>query len=1236
MENSENTNSVLSDDLSDVSLQLENESNTIEDSILTSEDDTYNMRDKKTYENEVGKRKHLILDSTNELDDSSVLHASKNNSEIIDNSYSSDQEEGAVQKSPKRSSIRNRRNISVGNQNEHDSNSECEESFIKPRVKKNRIISSDSSDTDLVTPQPNRSNPRKSSNQSSDSSDDDKTVDLEFGKPSNGSAVMNKYSKRHNSIKSTNEDSSYRRRSRTSTSSNSDASNISRNKDESEAVSLDKIQNISDSDKTVDLGIAIPALNKYVPQDTNFEQCNSKLKSPDKSSDFRQKHPISHLSSDGVNIYNHTKTGYRSSIDKTNIDEEVANISLELSKSKISERQFDSINIGESDLSETEQPLKVGTPALRLTEEFHFGKNRKFMHSTIIEPQDTPVNKNTGKRLLNKSIDTPRSIKQIKESDTPRNVPQIFLSSSSSDEETRESDDDIIDVSSDEEVLPKTLVRSKLKQTKLDDLILKDKTPMTVKSEKEDTLSVIEVTPAEYNQQNQKVKEIETDLLKSKNLMRVVKLEHLPDKGKSILLRHESLETQLLEAVKKLSMMKVTKENPSISNFANTNPQSKVKVLSWEEIENKAGIVQPKTFGKQAMSTYNAQKAVTMDRLHQLHGSLKTCPTEDDLTEDPKGLKVDLMPHQKRALTWLMWREMQKPSGGILADDMGLGKTLTMISLMLKTNEIEKDTEESSDEENSPRKEPKYNGGTLVVCPATLINQWSGELERRTKRGLTSCEMYHGPKRETKPKKLAKHDMVITTYAIVNNECDKNGAIFRVKWRRIVIDEAHQIRNHKSQTSEAVCRLSAKSRWALTGTPVHNKELDMYALLKFIRCTPFDDLAVWKRWVGDKSTGGTERLHTVISSLMLRRTKIELIEKGFLNAMPERKWELVPVELNKMERDVYSKILIFSRTLFAQFLHQRAEKNQDAFLAQYDNFNQQPNGQNKEYVKMREKLLKLNKLKDIKQHEILVLLLRLRQICCHASLITSMLNEDMDILGEDDGGDKGEALDLLEQLNKLTIDGDEYHPNSMAEGIGEEALGLKEAARGVLNPSDPVFSETSMSSKIRELIKVLRKNVLVKNDKAIIVSQWSSFLRLISYHLKAEKITFDQLDGNVPVPKRMTMVDRFNNPKDEMKVLLLSLTAGGVGLNLIGANHLFLLDLHWNPQLENQAQDRIYRMGQKKDVFVYKFMATDTIEKRILDLQEKKLEIAQSMLTGTKQAITSKLSLQDLKMLFEM
>ncbi|CAG9821124.1 unnamed protein product [Phaedon cochleariae] len=1022
------------------------------------------------------------------------------------------------------------------------------------------------------------------------------------------------------------------------------------------------IESDSDDEETCNSNVSSsPQLHK------NFDHAKNTRSEipPDHSSDFDKKNLKQKFQSTIESVIDSDETYDLHEADTLELHKEIANISTELSKSRISVDEIvsdaDKTNVLSSSTPEKNHSVRTEDVAnytpkpnrIRISEEFsldNFGKVKNMLHSsTLIEPQlmlDTPVNNSSGKRLLNKSIETPRILKLAKESNTPRVIKPLIPSRSPSPEIQSLSEDDIIDVSSEEESIIKAPAKTSIsriqKQATLDSMFVKKEMPTPVKED-----SSILVSLNQLQEQQDKIRRIRSDLSKATNLLRTVNLENLPDKGKSIRNRNEFLEDLLLEEVAKMSKMKVTH-----GDERNKKPgaKEKIEILSWDEIAAKAGAVVPRTFGKQAMSTYNAQKAVTMDRLQQLHGSLATCPKESDTAVDPKGLKVELMPHQRRALAWLMWRETQTPSGGILADDMGLGKTLTMISLMLKTNETEED--DDSDEENAenvPKKKKTYKGGTLVVCPASLINQWSSELERRTKRGLASCEMYHGAKRETNPKRLAKHDMVVTTYSIVNNECEKEGAVFRVKWRRIVIDEAHQIRNHKSQTSDAVCRLSARSRWALTGTPVHNKELDMYALLKFLRnanprsislsrCTPFDDLSVWKRWVGDKSTGGTERLHTVISSLMLRRTKAELMEKGTLNSLPERKWELIPVDLSKPERDVYGKILIFSRTLFAQFLHQRADKNGEATIEKYS-ANQQPNGPNQEYFQMRQKLLRLNNIKDVKQHEILVLLLRLRQICCHPSLITGMLHEDMELMGDEDQlADKRDALDFLDQLNNLTIADDAYNPNSdnVAQGIGEEALGLKEAARGVLNPSDPVFSKESMSSKIKVMLRVLREKVIANDDKAIIVSQWSSYLNLISQHLRTERIVYEQLDGTVPVPKRMDMVDRFNDPKDKMRVLLLSLTAGGVGLNLVGANHLFLLDLHWNPQLENQAQDRIYRMGQQKPVFVYKFMATDTIENRILELQEKKLSIANSMLTGTKQAITSKLSLQDLKMLFEM
>lgn len=181
-------------------------------------------------------------------------------------------------------------------------------------------------------------------------------------------------------------------------------------------------------------------------------------------------------------------------------------------------------------------------------------------------------------------------------------------------------------------------------------------------------------------QQREKVRKIETDLQKAKNLLRTVNLESLPDKGKLIKDRHIVIEKVLLQEVKKMSRMVVSKGKyviitPSViykRNILIDDPPDIQKGIakeilpSWDEIQANVNSVMPRTFGKQAMSTYNAQKALTMDRLHQLHGSLESCPKEDTFEKDPDGLKVELMPHQKRALAWLMWREKQAPSGGIL------------------------------------------------------------------------------------------------------------------------------------------------------------------------------------------------------------------------------------------------------------------------------------------------------------------------------------------------------------------------------------------------------------------------------------------------------------------------------------------------------------------------------------------------------------------------------------------
>ncbi|GFN88635.1 transcription termination factor 2 [Plakobranchus ocellatus] len=140
-------------------------------------------------------------------------------------------------------------------------------------------------------------------------------------------------------------------------------------------------------------------------------------------------------------------------------------------------------------------------------------------------------------------------------------------------------------------------------------------------------------------------------------------------------------------------------------------------------------------------------------------------------------------------------------------------------------------------------------------------------------------------------------------------------------------------------------------------------------------------------------------------------------------------------------------------------------------------------------------------------------------------------------------------------------------------------------------------------------------------------------LDIVGHHLANSGISYAVIQGNIPAKKRMDLVDDFNLNLEGAQVMLVSLRAGGVGLNLIGGNHLFLLDSHWNPALEEQACDRIYRMGQRKDVFIHRFLCKDTIEEKILSLQSSKLSLAKSVLSGSGTK-SEKLSLNDLRLIF--
>uniref|UniRef100_A0A673B747 Transcription termination factor 2 n=1 Tax=Sphaeramia orbicularis TaxID=375764 RepID=A0A673B747_9TELE len=619
-----------------------------------------------------------------------------------------------------------------------------------------------------------------------------------------------------------------------------------------------------------------------------------------------------------------------------------------------------------------------------------------------------------------------------------------------------------------------------------------------------------------------------------------------------------------------------------------------------------------------------AVKNATCEAIDHLHKSLESCPDPEKEVTDPRGIKVSLLAHQKRALAWLLWRENQNPCGGILADDMGLGKTLTMISLILAKKIKEKEEDEKEEDKKLEGWVSKTDSslvvskGTLIICPASLIHHWKMEIDRHVKKGKLSVYLYHGPNREKSAKVLGGYDVVVTTYSLVSKEIPvqkedaekpnkdppRSAPLMRIAWARIILDEAHNIKNPKAQTSMAVCQLRARARWAVTGTPIQNNLLDMYSLLKFLRCSPFDEYKLWKAQVDNGSKRGRERLNILTRSLLLRRTKNQLDSTGKpLVSLPDRTCQIHQLKLSEDEQAVYDVVFAQSRSTLQNYLKRHEGKDVSEAGASsanpFEKGSQQPQQASSTV-------------------HILSLLLRLRQCCCHLSLLKKTLDSS-ELQGD------GIVLSLEEQLNALSLSSS---PSSSSPDPKDTV-----ALNGTRFPSQ-LFEDTSKSTKISSIVSELDAiRQIGDNQKSVIVSQWTSMLHIVAVHLQKMGLRYGVIDGTVNPKRRMDLVEEFNvNPKGP-QVMLVSLCAGGVGLNLIGGNHLFLIDMHWNPALEDQACDRIYRVGQRKDVTIHRFVCEGTVEEKISTLQERKKELAQNVLSGTGSTFT-KLSLADLRIIF--
>ncbi|MCD6321871.1 MAG: DEAD/DEAH box helicase, partial [Clostridiales bacterium] len=467
----------------------------------------------------------------------------------------------------------------------------------------------------------------------------------------------------------------------------------------------------------------------------------------------------------------------------------------------------------------------------------------------------------------------------------------------------------------------------------------------------------------------------------------------------------------------------------------------------------------------------------------------------------PEELDNVLRDYQKFGFKWLRTLS-HYGMGGVLADDMGLGKTLQVLSYILS--------------KKTPEQKP-----AIIVVPTSLVYNWEAEIQKFVPQ-LTNI-IIAGTKEERieKIKCINDYDIAITSYPLMRRDIDLyDDMIFST----CIIDEAQHIKNHLSQNAKSVKKLKAKTRFAMTGTPMENNLSELWSIFDFV-------------------------MHGYLFShtKFVRNYEKPIVKNSDKNAMHDLSKHIKPFILRRMKKDVLLEL---------------PEKIENKMVSELTK------DQKKVYLAWMQKLKGeiFNEINEAgfekSQIKILAGLTRLRQICCHPALFL-----------EDYDKESGKLLQFEEVISDA-LDG---------------------------------------------------------GHRILVFSQFTSMLKIIKKSLEKEKISYFYLDGSTKMKDRGTMVNSFNDGGAD--VFLISLKAGGLGLNLTGADMVIHYDPWWNPAVEDQATDRAYRIGQDKVVQVIKLITAGTIEEKIYSLQQRKKALIDSVIEPGQTLIT-KLSKQDVEDLF--
>ncbi|XP_071876170.1 lymphoid-specific helicase isoform X2 [Bombus fervidus] len=533
------------------------------------------------------------------------------------------------------------------------------------------------------------------------------------------------------------------------------------------------------------------------------------------------------------------------------------------------------------------------------------------------------------------------------------------------------------------------------------------------------------------------------------------------------------------------------------------------------------------------------------------------------IIETPKYFKGELRDYQKEGLQWLKVL-YENGINGILADEMGLGKTVQVIALLCHL--IEK----------------QQGGPYLLVAPLSTLPNWMLEFEKFAPN--LPIVLFHGTPEEklilrSKIKRKYKITETYSTFPIVLTSFEvpliESSFIKSLSWRYIIIDEGHRIKNHECQLIKILRACKSMNRLLLTGTPLQNNLAELWSLLNFLLPEIFDDLAVFESWFDAKKHQGDEgtkkflkleeekrvlsSLREILQPFLLRREKSEVCLD-----VPPKKELVVYAPLTELQHNLYKAVLNHDIDQLSKIEEEPIIYTEDGKRPKRKCVSRNMNNIMSTYLD-----------NDVSSNSSLQEIDDSRESKTWINVKSG--NEENLLMWK-------KYTDVTERNRDFLINVQTRHSPDFLPQINEELV----RSSGKLLVLDAMLAR-------------LKKH----GHKVLLFSTMTMILDVIEDYLSLRDYKYVRLDGSTKLVDRKENIHNFNtNP--EIFLFLISTRAGGIGLNLVGADTVIIYDCDWNPQVDIQAMARCHRIGQTRPVVIYKLCTKGTIDEAIINRADAK------------------------------